>query len=140
VRIGVSDVVGDDSALLAAVAEARAVAATVSPGPAVAGPDRLASSALLLAAVPAELRRGYVERVLGPLLDHDRVHRTDLVGTLRTYLDCSGSWSRCADRMHLHVNTLRYRVERIQALTGRDLRRLDDQIDLLMAVRLRDAP
>jgi len=140
VQIGVSDAVGEASAVLAAVAEARALVATAAPSPAVAGPDRLASSALLLAAVPAELRAGYVDRVLGPLLDHDRVHRTDLVGTLRNYLDCSGSWSRCAERMHLHVNTLRYRVERIQALTGRDLRRLDDQIDLLLAVRLLDAP
>jgi DNA-binding PucR family transcriptional regulator len=140
VQIGVSDAVGEAEAVLAAVAEARAVAATASPSPAVAGPDRLASSALLLAAVPAELRAGYVDRVLGPLLGHDRMHRTDLVGTLRNYLDCSGSWSRCAERMHLHVNTLRYRVERIQALTGRDLRRLDDQIDLLLAVRLLDAP
>jgi len=38
--------------------------------------------------------------------------------------------------MHLHVNTLRYRVERIEALTGRDLRRLEDQADLMLALRL----
>jgi DNA-binding PucR family transcriptional regulator len=80
-----------------------------------------------------------VVRVLGPLLEHDRAHRAELLTTLRAYLDCSGSWARCAERMHLHVNTLRYRVERIEALTGRDLRRLDDQIDLLTALRLWDS-
>ena len=72
--------------------------------------------------------------MLGPLLEHDRAHRTDLVRTLAAYLECSGSWSRCAARMHLHVNTLRYRIEKIEALTGRDLRRLPDQVDLLLAL------
>jgi DNA-binding PucR family transcriptional regulator len=102
----------------------------------VAGPDRLASHALLLAAVPDQLRDAYRERVLGPLLEHDRRHRTELVRTLAAYLDCSGSWSRCAEAMHLHVNTLRYRIERIEALTGRDLRHLPDQADLLLALHL----
>jgi DNA-binding PucR family transcriptional regulator len=69
------------------------------------------------------------------LLEHDRAHRTDLVATLATYLECSGSWARCAERMHVHVNTLRYRIERIEALTGRDLRRLEDQADLLLALQ-----
>ena len=59
-RVGVSDPVTGPAGLLAAVAEARAVAATGAGRYAVAGPDRLASSALLLAAVPAELRRAYV--------------------------------------------------------------------------------
>jgi DNA-binding PucR family transcriptional regulator len=111
--------------------------AAAADGPrTVGGPDRLASHALLLAAVPAALRRAYRARVLGPLLEHDRRHRSDLIGTLTVYLDCSGSWSACAARMHVHVNTLRYRIERIEALTGRNLRRLADQTDLLLALRL----
>jgi DNA-binding PucR family transcriptional regulator len=128
------------AALLGAVAEARAAAAGGAVGSTrdhtVAGPDALSSHALLLAAVPPELRESYRRRVLGPLLDHDRAHRTDLVRTLAAYLECSGSWSRCATAMHLHVNTVRYRIERIEALSGRDLRRLEDQMDLLLALRL----
>ena len=140
-RIGISDAVTGGAGLLGGVAEARAAAAaagtTIGAGPhTVAGPDRLSSHALLLAAVPAELRDAYRRRVLGAVLEHDRAHRTDLVKTLEAYLDCSGSWSRCASRMHLHVNTLRYRIERIEALTGRDLRRLEDQADLLLALHL----
>jgi DNA-binding PucR family transcriptional regulator len=137
-RIGLSDAVTGGVGLLGAVAEARAAAMTgdLSTPHSVAGPDRLSSHALLLAAVPAELRHAYRARVLGPLLEHDRMHRTDLVRTLRMYLDTSGSWSRCAAQMHLHVNTLRYRIERIEALTGRDLRRLEDQTDLLLALNL----
>jgi sugar diacid utilization regulator len=137
VRIGVSDAVTGGAGLLAAVAEARSAAMTGDPAVphTVAGPDRLSSHALLLAAVPADVRRAYRARVLGPLLDHDRAHRSELLRTLEAYLDCSGSWARCAAVMHLHVNTLRYRIERIEALTGRDLRRLEDQADLLMALR-----
>jgi hypothetical protein len=148
-RIGVSDAVTGGAGLLAATAEARAAAdsgavssgavssGAVGAGPhTVTGPDRLSNHALLLAAVPVGLRDSYRRRVLGPLLDHDRVHRTELVATLTAYLACSGSWSQCAAEMHLHVNTVRYRIERIEAMTGRDLRRLDDQTDLLLALRL----
>ena len=56
------------------------------------------------------------------------------VHTLRVFLDCSGSWKRAADRLHLHVNTLRYRIERIGQLTGRDLTDLADQVDLYIAL------
>jgi hypothetical protein len=139
VRIGVSDRVRGADGLIAGVAAARAVAATVD-GIGVAGPEQLSSHALLLAAVPPRLRATYRERVLGALLEHDRVHRTELVKTLAAYLECSGSWSRCASLMHVHVNTLRYRIERIEALTGRDLRSLADQADLLLALNAAPPP
>jgi PucR C-terminal helix-turn-helix domain/Purine catabolism regulatory protein-like family len=134
VRIGVSDAVIGGPGLLAAAAEARSVLVAGEPGSRVVGPDRLSSHSGLLVAVPADLRRAYQRRVLGPLLEHDAAHRTDLVRTLAAYLECSGSWSRCAAQMHVHVNTLRYRIEKIEALTGRDLRSLSDQVDLLLAL------
>jgi hypothetical protein len=133
VRIGVSDPVTGGAALLAAAAEARAVLAAASTR--VAGPEHMSNHAGLLLAVPVELRRAYHRRVIGPLVEHDEAHRTELVRTLAAYLECSGSWSRCAARMHLHVNTLRYRIEKIEALTGRDLRHLPDQVDLLLALQ-----
>jgi hypothetical protein len=135
VRIGVSDPVTGGAGLLAALAEARSALAAAGPGTGVVGPERLSSHDALLVAVPADLRRAYHRRVLGPLVAHDEAHRTDLVHTLAAYLECSGSWSRCAALMHVHVNTLRYRIEKIEALTGRDLRRLSDQVDLLLALR-----
>jgi hypothetical protein len=91
---------------------------------------------LLLAAVPAELRASYRSRLLGPVLAYDAEHQSDLVHTLRVYLDCSGSWKRAAERLHLHVNTLRYRIDRIGELTGRDLTTLAAQVDLHIALHL----
>ncbi|WP_422774341.1 PucR family transcriptional regulator [Plantactinospora sp. WMMC1484] len=96
----------------------------------------LASHLLLLSGVPPEARRAFRDRVLGPVLAYDREHDTDLVATLDEFLACAGSWSRAAARLHLHVNTLRYRIGRVEQLTGRDLSRFPDRVDLYLALRL----
>ncbi|WP_028647645.1 PucR family transcriptional regulator [Nocardiopsis sp. CNT312] len=95
------------------------------------------SHELLLASVPEEVRASYRDRLLGPLLAYDRDHRSDLVATLERFLAHSGSWQRCAAAMHVHVNTLRYRIGRVEELTGRDLSSLEDRVDLFLALRVR---
>ena len=99
--------------------------------------DEVASHELLLATVPASVLRSFRERLLGPLLAYDDQHRAELLPTLREFLACSGSWNVCAGRMYVHVNTVRYRIRRIEELTGRDLSRLDDQVDFFLALRVR---
>ena len=99
--------------------------------------DEVASHELLLATVPASVLRSFRERLLGPLLAYDDHHRAELLPTLREFLACSGSWNACAIRMYVHVNTVRYRIRRIEELTGRDLSRLDDQVDFFLALRIR---
>ncbi len=39
--------------------------------------------------------------------------------------------------MYVHVNTVRYRIRRVEELTGRDLSCLDDQVDFFLALRIR---
>jgi Purine catabolism regulatory protein-like family/PucR C-terminal helix-turn-helix domain/GGDEF-like domain len=99
--------------------------------------DEVASHELLLATVPASVLRSFRERLLGPLLAYDDQHRAELLPTLREFLACSGSWNVCAAKMYVHVNTVRYRIRRIEELTGRDLSRLDDQVDFFLALRIR---
>ena len=104
-----------------------------------AGPSvHLGSTADLfsLARRPDDVRRAFTARLLDPLRDYDRRHRAELIPTLEAFLDCDGSWTRCATRLHLHVNTLRYRVGRIEQLTGRDLSRLEDKLDFFLALRM----
>ncbi|MGN5378039.1 PucR family transcriptional regulator [Streptomyces lasalocidi] len=60
-----------------------------------------------------------------------------LLATLETFLACDGSWARTAQALHLHVNTVHYRMERIERLTGRDLSRLRDRLDLRAALLCR---
>ncbi|WP_306313942.1 PucR family transcriptional regulator, partial [Streptomyces hydrogenans] len=88
----------------------------------------------LLAGVPADVRDAYRATVLGPLLGAGRGSGAMLLETLRTFLAHDCSWARTAAALHLHVNTVHYRVRRIEALTGRDLSRLDHKADLRAAL------
>ncbi|EWC60939.1 Regulator of polyketide synthase expression [Actinokineospora spheciospongiae] len=93
----------------------------------------------LLVGVPDDQRAAFRRWVLGPILDYDAEHQSDLVHTLRVFLACSGSWTRAAEKLHVHVNTLRYRVGRVEELTGRDLSSLAAQVDLVLALELGSA-
>lgn len=96
--------------------------------------DEVASHLLLLAAVPDELRRSFRNQVLGPLSTYDATHKSELTRTLRVFLEHSGSWTLAAAELHVHVNTLRYRITRITELTGRDPSRFGDRVDLYLAL------
>ncbi|MFI0411445.1 PucR family transcriptional regulator [Actinomadura sp. 3N508] len=118
--------------------QARRLAATRSPAAVcVVRHDELATHVLLLASVPDDVREMFRVRLLDPLHAYDEVHGADLVRTLETFLRHSGSWARTAEELHLHVNSVRYRIQRVQDLTGRDLSRLEDQVDFFLALRLR---
>lgn len=99
------------------------------------GVPTLDSYARLLASVPERTRSSFRARMLGPLEEYDSSRQADLVHTLEVFLSCSGSWSRSATRLHVHVNTLRYRIRRIEDLTGRDLGTLEDRVDFFLALR-----
>jgi sugar diacid utilization regulator len=139
--IGVSGPAESVTALPGALHEAgsarRLAALRSTSAVSVVTSDEVASHELLLASVPASVLRSFRERLLGPLLAYDDQHRAELLPTLREFLACSGSWNACAARMYVHVNTVRYRIRRIEELTGRDLSRLDDQVDFFLALRIR---
>jgi DNA-binding PucR family transcriptional regulator len=90
---------------------------------------------MLLASVPARVLRSSRDRLLGPLREYDDRHNAELISTLRSFLACDGSWSACASLMYVHVNTVRYRISRVEALTGRNLSALADRIDFFLALR-----
>ncbi|MEU7648023.1 MULTISPECIES: PucR family transcriptional regulator [Streptomyces] len=136
---GVSASVHSAEGLRGALEEARHArrVAAARPGRVcAAGHQELASHVLLLPFVPDDVRRAFTARLLDPLREYDQRHRAELIPTLEAFLDCDGSWTRCAARLHLHVNTLRYRVGRIEQLTSRDLSRLEDKLDFFLALRM----
>ncbi|MFE3724873.1 helix-turn-helix domain-containing protein [Nocardia sp. NPDC059154] len=138
IRIAVGVGARQPEETLAGAIGAAAAAATAARNAAEPVSLRVAdidSAVGLLTAVPGGLQRRFAERVLGPVLEYDRRHGAGLLETLEVFLGCEGSWRQAADRMHLHLNTVRYRIGRIEELTGRDLRRLDDRLDLYLAVR-----
>jgi hypothetical protein len=135
--VGVSNPASAD-ALQGALEEARfarRLAEARRAPVAVADADEVSSHVILLATVPDDVRRAYANRVLGTVLEYDERNDAGLLATLEAFMSCSGSWSRTAEALHLHVNSVRYRIERIEELTGRDLSRLEDRIDVFLALR-----
>jgi hypothetical protein len=135
---------GPGSRLRSSVDEARYARNVASHGvnghggarAAVVAGSELASHQLLFGALPDELRQSFCRRLLGPVRAYDQEHHSELLESLRVFLDCSGSWSQAAARLHLHVNTLRYRMGRVEELTARDLSRFPDRVDLFLALEL----
>ncbi len=79
-----------------------------------------------------------VRQWLGPLEEHDRAHQSELVHTLETFLACQRSWQSSADTLHVHRQTVLYRVHRIEELTGRSLRETSDIVQFWLALQARD--
>ena len=138
---GISGPVRGAADLTGAVREASGARRAAALRPSETGSVRVATSAeidsheLLLASVPTPVLRSFRERLLGPVAEYDARHKAELLPTLRSFLACDGSWSACATRMYVHVNTVRYRISRIEALTGRDLSALPDRVDFFLALR-----
>jgi purine catabolism regulator len=82
-----------------------------------------------------ELREFYQE-VLGQLIDHDSRNGGELLQTLEAYFQYHGSPSKMAEGMHLHRNTLLYRLRRIQDITNLDLEDAETRLALHMALRI----
>ncbi|MGA5561162.1 PucR family transcriptional regulator [Streptomyces platensis] len=136
---GVSGPVHTPEGLNSALEQARyalAVARAKAPGQArVTAVEDLSTLGALLAGVPEEVRTAFRSRVLGPLA-REGSHRM-LVETLEVFLAHHGSWSRTAAALQLHVNSVHYRIQRVESLTGRDLSRLEHKLDLQAALLCR---
>jgi DNA-binding PucR family transcriptional regulator len=80
--------------------------------------------------------RGFVQETLGPLLAYDARRGTELVRTLDAYFACGGSLTRAKDELHVHVNTVVQRLDRVEALLGRDWNHPERALELQLALRL----
>ncbi len=80
---------------------------------------------------------GYVQRHLGPLLDYDERRGSELVKTLAAYFDAGTSPRHAAAALHVHVNTVSQRLERITSLLGPHWQRPEQALELQLALRLR---
>ena len=94
-------------------------------------------AAVLLPRTPAEARI-LVSRILGPLMRHDAEHGTDYVHTLAVVLRLDRSWQRAAAELHIHKQTLGYRIRRIEQITGRGLTRTEHIAEWWIALRAHD--
>ncbi len=94
------------------------------------GPD------YLLSMLPQEAALTYYRRILGDIKEHDDRHNGSLLETLRVYLEVNCSKQAAAEKMHIHYNTMVYRLNRIEELLACHLSDAQIQFQLGIAFRL----
>jgi purine catabolism regulator len=92
----------------------------------------------LLSVQDDEALRIYAESVLGPIANGEGEYGDELLRSLEAFLEQNGHWERAARELYCHRHTLRYRIRRIEELTGRDLSRARDRIEFWLALRARE--
>jgi purine catabolism regulator len=123
------------------IRDAMRVAESVLPGTAGKPFHELSDIGLpqLLYALREDVRlQDYGEQQIGQLLAHDARHHTDLVPTLRHYLDAAGSKTAAARRGNLSRQTLYQRLHAIERLLGCDLESGEERTALHVALIARD--
>jgi purine catabolism regulator len=83
---------------------------------------------------PADLR-ALAAQVLGAVIDYDREHASDLVSSVRVWLEHDRQTERAAAALHVHPNTVLYRVRRFEQLSGRSLASTDSLAEVWLALR-----
>ncbi|MDR3080680.1 MAG: GAF domain-containing protein [Streptomyces sp.] len=79
---------------------------------------------------------GYVERTIGQVVAYDERRGTDLVRTLGAYFASGMSPARTKDELHVHVNTVAQRLERVGRLLGDDWGTPARALEIQLALRL----
>lgn len=132
-HVGVSDPFSGASGLGDAVRQARWAMESARPGA-----PKLArygdGGETFLPRTLAESRIA-AQRVLGPVIEYDRTHETDLIKTLETYLFCDRSPKRAAEKLFVHTQTVAYRINRVQEITGRSMKSSRDISELWFGLR-----
>ncbi|RPF37903.1 CdaR family transcriptional regulator [Streptomyces sp. TLI_185] len=107
------------------------VAAAVAALPDIQAEVLISEMLTLLSAHP-EIR----DPRLTALVAHDSRHQGQLAESLLAYLNCFGDVRAAAAQLHVHRNTLRYRIRRAEELTGLDLSRPDQRLLAMLQLRL----
>lgn len=79
---------------------------------------------------------GFVMSVLGPVIEYDERRGTGLVQTLETYFANGGNLTRAKDELHVHVNTVAQRLDRVSQLLGPDWQQAEQALEIQLALRL----
>ncbi len=92
---------------------------------------------LISGTLPIQLQH-FATTMIEPLQSYDARRNTDLVRTLRAWLNAGFSTVSAAEILVVHVNTVAYRLARIEALVQRDLRRSDTRLEIQLALHVWD--
>ena len=80
-----------------------------------------------------------MRHVIGPLLDYDAARNANLVESLKGFLANNRSWQKASADLHIHKQTLVYRMRRVEELSGRKLDSTQDVAELWLALKAAEA-
>jgi purine catabolism regulator len=106
--------------------------------PRVASHRDLGAFQFLLSIQDDEALALYCDSVLSPIEAGEGKYGGELLRSLEAFLEHNGQWERAARELYCHRHTLRYRIRRVEELTGRDLSRASDRIEFWLALRARE--
>jgi purine catabolism regulator len=106
--------------------------------PQVATYKDLGSFQLLLSLQDDEALRLFCDSILGPIEASEGHYGGELMRSLEAFIEENGQWERAAKRLYCHRHTLRYRIRRVEELTGRNLGSARDRIEFWLALRGRE--
>lgn len=86
--------------------------------------------------IPEEDRQHYVDKTLGRLLEYDKDNHAEFMSTLEIYLTCGRRITECAQRLHVHRNTVIFRITRIKELLETDIDDGDTAFRLQLALNI----
>src|SRR6185436_13450104 len=98
----------------------------------------LGSFQLLLSLQDDDALRLFCDSILAPIEDSEGTYGGELMRSLEAFIECNGQWERAARALYCHRHTLRYRIRRVEELTGRSLDSARDRIDFWLALRGRE--
>jgi purine catabolism regulator len=103
-----------------------------------AGFEQLGSYRLLLSMTEPDALRAFADALLAPLEAYDAGHDGELLASLQAFLQHNARWETAAAELYIHRHTLRYRMRKVEELTGRDLSSSFDRMEFWLALRARD--
>lgn len=80
--------------------------------------------------------RLYCSNIIGSLIQHDMVHKSCLLQTLRTYYKTDSNIKLTAEKMFTHYNTIRYRLQKIKDVLNLDIDNPSNKLELQIALYL----
>jgi purine catabolism regulator len=106
--------------------------------PDVASHRDLGAFTLLLSLQDDDALRTYADNLLAPIEEGEGEYGPELLRSLEAFIERNGQWEKAARDLYCHRHTLRYRIRRVEELTGRDLGQAQDRIELWLALRARE--
>ena len=100
--------------------------------------DDLGSYGLLLGLQDTLSLEVFYDSVLGALREYDEENSSDLVKSLAYFLEANGHWGDAAERLYVHRHTLRYRMKRVEEISGRSLDSSQDRMEFWLALKAKE--